>query len=272
MRAARRRVGLLRAAALLGLLLLSNPLLVADDSVTLNSGEIITGRITSQTDTDVTVEVSNERHTIFTTRTIAKSDIKEVYKPTPEQRQASAAYEALGRYQLDPNQEFKSADYAEGIAVFDKFLAVYPNSEYATNITARQTEWRFEKFEVDNGRVKFADKWMLPDAKKPLVEEQQRQSLERSLQSQVPIVKAARARVAAAQKEHDFLHSTAGYKGKVLPHPEYEHVMARYAANDAEIPKANANLAAATAKFNELNAQYQKLGGTVNYQEQIDGK
>jgi hypothetical protein len=48
--------------------------------------------------------------------------------------------------------------------------------------------------------------------------------------------------------------------------------MARYAANDAEIPKANANLTAATAKFNESYAQYQKLGGTVNYQEQVDAK
>jgi hypothetical protein len=78
--------------------------------------------------------------------------------------------------------------------------------------------------------------------------------------------------VTAAQKEHDFLHSTAGYKGKTLPPDEYTRVMARYAANDAEIPKANANLAAATAKFNELNVQYQKLGGTVNFQEQLDAK
>ena len=243
-----------------------------DDSVTLNSGEILKGRITSLTDTDVTVEVSNDRHTIFTTRTIARSDIKEVYKPTPEQRQETAAYEALGRYQLNPNEELKPADYPEGIAAFDKFLAAYPNSEHATNIIARQTAWRFEKFEVEHGRVKFADKWMLPDAKKPLVEEQQRQSLEQTLPNQVRIIKAARVRVAAAQKEHDFLHSTAGYKGKILPPDEYTRVMARYAANDAEIPKAQANLTAAQAKFNELNAQYQKLGGTVNYQEQIDGK
>ena len=246
--------------------------LADDDSVTLNSGEIIKGKITAETDAEVSIEISNERHTVFSTRTIARSDIKEVHKLTPEQRQAGAAYEALGRYQLNPNQEFKPAEYAEGIAAFDKFLAAYPNSEQATKVAARQTEWRFEKFEVENGRVKFADKWMLPDAKKPLVEEQQRQSLEQTLPTQVRIVKAARARVAAAQKEHDFLHSTAGYKGKTLPPDEYTRVMARYAANDAEIPKANANLAAATTKFNELNAQYQKLGGTVNFQEQIDAK
>ncbi len=243
-----------------------------DDSVTLNSGEILKGRITSQTETDVTVEVSNEHHTIFTTRTIARSDIKEVYNPTPEQRREHAAYKTLDRYQLNPDQELKPAEYDDGIAAFDKFLTGWPNSEQATNVAARQTQWRFEKFEVEHGRVKFGDKWMQPDAKKPLVEELQRQGAERGLQNQVSIVKAAKARVAAAQKEHDFLHSTAGYKGKTLPPDEYTRVMAIYAANDAEIPKANANLTAVTTKFNELNAQYQKLGGTVNFQEQIDAK
>ena len=243
-----------------------------DDSVTLNSGEIFKGRITSLTDTDVTIEVTNERHTIFTTQTIAKSDIKEVYKPTPEQRQENAAYQALDRYQLNPNQELKPADYSEGIAAFEKFLATYPNSEHATNITARQTAWRFEKFEVEHGRVKFADKWMLPDSKKPLVEEQQRRDLERSLQNQVLIVRAAQTRVATAQREHDFLHNTAGNKGKTLPPDESARVMARDAANDAEIPKARANLAAAMKTFSELYAQYQKLGGTVNFQEGIDAK
>jgi hypothetical protein len=227
------------------LLLLTSLCVLADDSVTLNSGEIIKGRITSETDTDVTVEVSNEHHTVFTTRTILKSDIKEFHKLTAEQCQEGAAYEELERYHLDPNQEFKSAYYAERIAAFDKFLAAYPNSEHAAEIAAQQTEWRFEKFEVDSGRVKFANKWMMPDAKAPLAEELQRQNAERDLQKQVPIVKAAHARVDAAQNEHNFLHSTAGYKGKVLPPDEYKQVMARYAANDAEIPKANANLAAA---------------------------
>jgi hypothetical protein len=267
-----RRLKCLLSLVVSVMFLMSVGVLAVEDSVTLNSGEIVKGRITSETDTDMTVEVSNERHTVFTTRTIARSDIKEVHKLTPEQRQEGEAYEALGRYQLNPNQEFKSAYYTEAIAAFDKFLAAYPKSENAASIAARQTQWRFEKFEVDHGRVKFGDKWMLPDAKKPLVEEQQRQSLERYLQNQVQIVRAAKARVDAAQKEHNFLHSTDGYRGKVLAEPEYSQVMARYAANDAEIPKAQANLTAVQTKFSQLYAQYQKLGGTVNYQQQIDAK
>jgi hypothetical protein len=155
----------------------------ASDTVTLNSGEIISGRIVSETDSNVDIEVSNEHHTIFTTRTIDKTDIKEIHQLTPAQRQESEVYEALGRYQLNPNQEFTSGYYAQAMAAFDKFVATYPNSGYAAKITAERADWRFEKFEVEHGRVKFGGTWMTPERKKPLVEEFQRQQLERALQS-----------------------------------------------------------------------------------------
>jgi hypothetical protein len=234
----------------------------ADDTVTLNSGEIVSGRIVSQTDSNLDIEVSNEHHTIFTTRTIDKADIKEIHQLTPAQRQESEMYEALARYQLNPNQEFTSAYYAQAMAAFDKFLAAYPNSEYTAKIAAKRADWRFEKFEVEHGRAKFGGTWMTPERKKPLVEEfqrqqaerlrtQQRQQLEGALQSQVQIVRAARARVDAAQKEHNFLHNHA---------------------NDEELAQAPAALNAAMKKFNELNTAYRNAGGTVNFQQQIDGK
>jgi hypothetical protein len=255
----------------------------ANDTVTLNSGEVVSGRIVSETDSNVDVEVSNEHHTIFTTRTIAKTDVKEIHQLTPAQRQESEMYEALGRYQLNPNQEFTATYYAQVMAAFDRFLTTYTNSEYTAKIAEERAEWRFEKFEVEHGRVKFGGKWMPPERKKPLVEElqrqqaerlqtEQRQQLERALQSQVQVVRAARARLDAAQKEHNFLHSDAGYRGKVLPQPEYDQVMARYHANDEELAQAPAELAAATAKFNQLNTAYRNAGGTVNFQEQLEAK
>ena len=232
-----------------------------EDSVTLNSGEIMEGRIVSDTDSEVKIEVHNKNRTIFTTRTIPRSDIKEIHTLTPEQRQEIEAYNALQRYKLNPNQEFTSAQYGDGIAAFDEFLAAYPKSEYGARVTDQRTQWQFEKHEMEAGRVKFGGKWMTPDEK-----------MEQLVQKQVQVVRAAQARVDAAQKEHDFLHSEAGYAHKVLPHPEYERVMARYAANDAEIPKARANLDAVMATFTELYGQYQKSGGKVNYQEQIEAK
>jgi DNA-directed RNA polymerase subunit H (RpoH/RPB5) len=232
-----------------------------EDSVTLNSGEIMEGRIVSDTDSAVKIEVHNANRTVFATRTIPRSDIKEIHILTPEQRQEIEAYNALQRYKLNPNQELNPASYADGIAAFDGFLAAYPRSEYGAKVTDQRAQWQFEKHETEAGHVKFGGKWMTPDER-----------VEQLVQKQVQVIKAAQARVEAAQKEHDFLHSEAGYAHKVLPHPEYEQVMARYAANDAEIPKAHANLDAAMAKFSELYGEYQKAGGKVNYQEQIEAK
>lgn len=265
------RLGFLQAWIILGLALL--PLrLLADDTVTLNSGEVISGRIVAQTDSNVDVEVSNEHHTVFTTRTIPRSDIKEIHQLTTAQREESKAYEALERYHLNPNQEFTPAQYEQVIAAYDKFLATYPNLEYAAKVAALRDEWRFEKFEVEKGRVKSGGKWMTPEQKKPFTDELQRQQLEQTLRSQVQVVRAARARVAAAQKEHDFLHSTAGYKGKTLPQPEYDRVMLRYHANDEELSKAPAALNDVRTKFIELNTAYHNAGGTNNFEEQVYAK
>ena len=244
----------------------------AEDSITLNSGEVMEGRIVSITDTQVEIEVHNKSRTIFTTRTVPRSEIKEVHKLTDAQRRQAEAYEAITRYRLNPNLEFASAYCAQAIAACDKFLAAYPDSEYTPKVTEQRAEWQFEKREVEQGRVKFAGKWMTPDEKKPLLEELLQQQAEQKVQNQARLVKAARARVVAAHKEHDFLHSEAGYKGKVLPEAEYDRVMLRYKANDEEIPKAEANLDAAMTKFDELYGEYQRLGGKVNYREQIDGK
>ena len=255
------------------ILFLASPVAhAATDTVTLNSGEVVSGRIVSETDSNVDVEVSNERHTIFHTRTIARSDIKEVHKITPEQRQQEEAYEALHQYELNPDHELSSARYAEGLAAFDRFLAAYPNSEYAAQVTRERTDWQFENSELAQGRVKFAGKWMTPEERQPLLDQLQRQQLELALQTQVKSVLAARARVDAAHKEHDFLHSEAGYKGKVLPQPEYDQVMARYHANDEELANAPLALNEAVAKFNRLNDAYHKTGGTVDFQAQLDAK
>ena len=58
--------------------LLVNPSIVdaKDDVITLNSGEEVTGRIISENNTQLLIEVSNARKTIFNTKAISKSEIK----------------------------------------------------------------------------------------------------------------------------------------------------------------------------------------------------
>jgi len=266
------RHGFLAAWIVVSVALLATPLLADDDTVTLKSGEVIFGRVVSETDSNVNVEVTNAHHTIFMTRTIAKADVREIHRLTPAQHQENDMFEVLGQYHLDPNQEFTPAQYAVVVAACDKFLVTYPNSEHRAKVTDQRAAWAFEQSEVEEGHVKFGGTWMTPDQKKPLVEEAERHQLEQALQKQVQVVRAARARVDAAHKEHDFLHSDAGYKGKMLPQPEYDQVMARYHANDDELASAPPALDAAMAKFNELNSTYHDLGGTVNFQQQLDAK
>src|SRR5580658_3974428 len=143
------RLGFFRAGIVIGVALLATPLLADDDTVTLNSGEVINGRVISETDSNVDVEVANAHHTIFTTHTFAKADIKEIHQLTPTQRQENADFDALGRYHLSPNQEFTSDQYAAVLADYDKFLTTYPHSEYLAKVTDRRTQWAFEKSQVE---------------------------------------------------------------------------------------------------------------------------
>jgi len=63
--------------------------------------------------------------------------IKSIARESAEHKQEKAAYEALSKYTLSPNQEFTRDQYAAGIASFEKFLAKYPNSDFAEDIKKR---------------------------------------------------------------------------------------------------------------------------------------
>jgi chromosome segregation ATPase len=146
------------------------------DTVTLNSGEVLEGKILSETDIQVEIEASFYHGTIFSTRDVPKSDIKSVVRESAEQKQEKAAYAALAKYTLDPDQELTKDQYAAGIAAFVKFLETYTNSTATAEINTRLAEWRAEATYVASGKVKFADTWMTPEEKKPRAERAQRQA------------------------------------------------------------------------------------------------
>lgn len=193
------------------LLLGAQPLLIAD-TVTLNSGEVLEGRILSESATQLEMEVSLYHGTILTTRDVPRSDIKSIVRESEEQKQEKAAYAALAKYTLDPNQELTKEQYDAGIAAFTKFLGTYTNSSATAEIKTRIDEWRAEEAYVASGKVKFANTWMTPEEKKPRAERAQRQAalveaqtgLE-SLQKQLAELQAQRgplaANVAAAQEK-----------------------------------------------------------------------
>ena len=82
-----------------GLLCLAlTPCVLANDVVTLNSGEVITGTITSQNATQLVIEVSNASRTIFHSRSVPKSEIKANQSETAAEKQERLAYESVQKY------------------------------------------------------------------------------------------------------------------------------------------------------------------------------
>jgi len=151
------------------------------DTVTLNSGEVLEGRILSETDTQLVIEASFYHGTILSTREVLKSEIQSIVRESLEQKHERADYAGLGAYALNPNQELTRSQYDAGITAFEKFLATYTNSSFAADINHRLADWRAEVSNVESGRVKFAGTWMTPDEKRAEAARNTMQSLKQRL-------------------------------------------------------------------------------------------
>ncbi|MGO9445882.1 MAG: hypothetical protein ACLPXB_14040 [Thiobacillaceae bacterium] len=146
------------------------------DTVTLHSGEVLDGRILSETDTQLVIEASFYHGTILSTREVARSDIQSIVRETLEQKHEKADYAVLGAHALNANQELTKDQYDAGIAAFEKFLTTYTNSSFAADVNHRLADWQTEASNVASGKVKFAGTWMTPDEKKARAERWQRQA------------------------------------------------------------------------------------------------
>lgn len=150
----------------------------AEDSLTLNSGEIMRGRIVSETDQQWEIEVANADRTILSKRTIPKSEVKLVQRETPEQAAERKSFESLARYKLDPNSAYPTNYYPAVIAALDKFLAAYPHSEHAPQVGSLLADWKAEYPQaldaVKKGLVKFRGKWLTPQEAQAIADEERR--------------------------------------------------------------------------------------------------
>ncbi|HVM60789.1 MAG TPA: hypothetical protein VMV72_07980 [Verrucomicrobiae bacterium] len=178
-----------------------SPTPASADTVTLKSGEVLEGRVLSETDTQLVIEASFYHGTIFSTREVARSDIQSVVRETPEQKQEKADYEALATFTLNPNQELTTNQYDAGIAMFQTFLTTHTNSPHAAEVTRRLADWRAESSDVASGKVKFAGAWMAPSEKNL----QQARATLQSLTQQLAVLQQQRTaqadKLAATQKQ-----------------------------------------------------------------------
>ena len=146
-----------------------------ESTVILKSGETLQGDVLSDTNGVLQMKVHNANRTISYQRDISRDQIQNIQTENAAQATERTSYEALSKYQLNPNQEQSADSCGQVIAAFQKFLTDYPNSDKAPAIQQRLEAWQAELKHVANGKVKFGDKWMTPEAKAPLVERWQKQ-------------------------------------------------------------------------------------------------
>ena len=128
------------------------------DSVTLNTGEKITGTIKSETDTEVTIDVQVSA-SITDERVLEKTDIAKIDKTQPDE----IAYQQLIQVQPNPQFSLSSDQYAEILNSLNQFETTYPGSTHLADIKKLADAFEAEKQHVDAGQFKYLGKWISRD-------------------------------------------------------------------------------------------------------------
>jgi len=123
------------------------------DTVTLKSGEHIEGKITKETDKDVTIEIRSGG--VVDERTVTKTEIEKIDKISPEVE----AYRAIDRIRLQQNS-FPATQYEPYIAALEAFVKQYPNSVRTIDVQNTLNAFEAEQKRVESGEVKLDGNWL----------------------------------------------------------------------------------------------------------------
>ena len=124
------------------------------DTITLNSGEKLTGRITSKTDTEITMSVQISAG-ISDERIIKKTDILKMEEDTPD----ALAWAKLKDIKLGKSS-FPASSYDAAITSLKAFVTQYPKSAFAADAQKAADVFTDEKERVESGEVKLDNKWL----------------------------------------------------------------------------------------------------------------
>jgi hypothetical protein len=134
------------------------------DFVKLQDGTVLNGTIIDEDAISVTIQAENVNGSVIKKRWFLKSDTAEIHRTTPEEKAArdmELAFAALQKLQIDPTNSFLLGYYDQTLTnVFRKFLADYPDSSYAKEVTDKIAEWEAEQALVASGKVKVKGRWL----------------------------------------------------------------------------------------------------------------
>jgi len=128
------------------------------DSVTLTTGETISGTIKVETPTEVTIDIPVSA-SITDERVIQKAEISKIERQTPDE----IAYKQLILIQPNSALSYSSQTYDQILASFAAFEAKYPQSPYLPEIQKLAALFQEEKKHVDAGEIKYLGDWLTRD-------------------------------------------------------------------------------------------------------------
>lgn len=126
------------------------------DTITLKNGERIEGKVTKETDKDVTIE--SRSGGIVDERTVLRTEIAKVDKISPD----LAAYQPLERVQLGQNS-FPTSQYEPYILALQAFVTQFPSSTHAADVQKTLNDFKAEQKRVEAGEAKIDGQWMSKD-------------------------------------------------------------------------------------------------------------
>lgn len=123
------------------------------DTVTLKSGEILNGKILSESAEQIVMNVTIASG-ITDEKTIAKSDVQSVSKKTAD----ATAYEAIKDYKPD-TRSLQPAAYVPILKALDGFLKAHPASLYTAEVKKTLDAFKQEQARVKAGDLKWDNRW-----------------------------------------------------------------------------------------------------------------
>jgi hypothetical protein len=124
------------------------------DTVTLKNGTKIEGKITNETDTQLTIETKSGG--IIDEQTVKKEDVQSVTKLTPDE----IAYAALRSVKLGANSLPTPTQYDNYLTALKAFVSQHPQSKYKPEIEKLTADFEAEQKRVADGEVKLDGKWL----------------------------------------------------------------------------------------------------------------
>jgi hypothetical protein len=143
----------LRSLLILLFPLISQSLLA--DSITLRTGETITGTIKNETATEVTIDVPVSA-SITDERVVEKTDIAKENKVQPDE----IAYQQLAQIQPNPQYSFSAQQYDQILGALAAFETSYPSSAHLADVKKLADTFQAEKQHVDAGEIKYLGRWL----------------------------------------------------------------------------------------------------------------